>query len=374
MSLKITRRRGSSMLYLHGTVLGQKVRESTGTGDRHVADQIRIKRESELTRQSIHGKTATRTFADAAGSYLTAEPRTAPTALAVRKLLLHFRDTPLARIGQDSLDGAFEAILTAGVAASPATKVRAVITPLQAILEHAAVLGWCAKPAFKKPRIPKTSTSFLLPHQADALIAHAAPHLRPLLTFLIGTGCRMSEALELDWSKVDLHGARATVWQKQGNERRIDLPGRVLTALRALPEREGAVFRPAVTRLSKGLKNTVLHGESYRDNAAGGGQIKSGWAAACRAAGLPGTWREWTPKGSAKPRRQFVPTLTPHDCRHTWASAHYAIHRDLLKLKADGGWGTVAMCERYCHMMPSIYGPQWEVWLSGGVSELRSVI
>jgi len=374
MPLKIITRPGGSIFYLRGAVLGQKVYESTGTSDRSVADQIRIKRETEISREAVHGKQATRTFADAAGSYLTAELRTPATAESIRKLLLHFGATPLAKIGQDSLDTAFRALLKDGVMATPATKVRAVITPLSAVLTHASYLGWCATPRFKKPRIAATSTNFLLPAQADALIAAAAPHLRPLLTFLIGTGCRMSEALELEWSHVDLRGARARVWQKQDNERRVDLPPRVLIALRTIPficERTGPVFRSAPRYDRAGA--LVRLGEGYWLNGGkgGGGQIKTAWATACRLAGLPGVWRVWTPKGVTKPKRQFVPELTPHDCRHTWASWHALIHRDPFMLKRDGGWASLAMVENYAHMIPEAYRDEAIAWLAGGAAQLR---
>jgi len=43
--------------------------------------------------------------------------------------------------------------------------------------------------------------------------------------------------------------------------------------------------------------------------------------------------------------------LTPHDAWHMWASWHYALHRDLLRLKADGRWSSVALVERYVHLM-----------------------
>jgi integrase len=381
MSIEVVTIKGRKNLYLRGTFLGQKVFESAGTGDAAIANALRVRRENAILNESLHGKQAVKTFADAAASYLTFEPRAPATAENVRKLLIHFRDAPLAHIGQDALVGAFRAVLRDGQAAAPATKVRAVITPLNAIMEHAATMGWCARPAFKKPRVPKTSTNFLLPAEADALIANAAPHLRPLLTFLIGTGCRMSEALELTWDRVDLHGARARVWQKQGNERRVDLPPRVLTALRAIPingeAREGAVFRPVLSRAvigqeraKHGKKGKQL-GQSYRITGYGGGQIKAAWATACRKAGLPGTWREWTPKGSDKPKRQFVPTLTPHDARHTWASWHACIYRDPFKLRVDGGWATLTMVQNYAHAMPEVYADEIRAWLAGGAAELR---
>ena len=32
------------------------------------------------------------------------------------------------------------------------------------------------------------------------------------------------------------------------------------------------------------------------------------------------------------------PAITPHDLRHTWASWHYANHKDSMKLEVDGQW------------------------------------
>jgi integrase len=61
-----------------------------------------------------------------------------------------------------------------------------------------------------------------------------------------------------------------------------------------------------------------------------GGRIKKAFAGACRRAGI----------------KQF----TPHDCRHTWATWHYAQNRDLLALQKLGGWKSLAMVTRYAHV------------------------
>jgi len=53
-----------------------------------------------------------------------------------------------------------------------------------------------------------------------------------------------------------------------------------------------------------------------------------------------------------------VPELTPHHARHTYASWHYALHKDLLLLKADGGWASASQMERYAHLVPSNLIPQ----------------
>ena len=42
-----------------------------------------------------------------------------------------------------------------------------------------------------------------------------------------------------------------------------------------------------------------------------------------------------------------------HDLRHTWASWHYAIERDLMLLRTEGGWATVQQVETYAHLMPA---------------------
>jgi len=132
----------------------------------------------------------------------------------------------------------------------------------------------------------------------------------------------MAEAVYLDWRDVDLTGARAIFWKTKSGKRRVAaLPLRVVAALAALSHRSGSVFIS-----DKGRPYADRRG-SY------GGQIKKGWIGAIRRAGLD-------------------PELTPHDLRHTWASWHYALNRDLLALKEAGGWSSVVLVERYAHLLP----------------------
>ncbi|AHJ69369.1 tyrosine-type recombinase/integrase [Granulibacter bethesdensis] len=367
MPLKIVKRPGTDTLYVRGTVRGQSVFESTGTADAKRADAYRAKREAELWDRSVYGARAVVTFSHAVESYLSEKTHTPTTLRNVGKLLTHFRTIPLNRITQEAVDGAYRAILTEGISASPATKIRAVLTPLRAILTHAAHRGWCERPTFPTPKVTKPRTTFLRPAEADSLIMAAAPHLRPLLTFLIGTGARMSEALELEWRHVDLHGARAVVWQKQDTERIIELCPRVLAALSALPHREGRVFRPVRARRPPGAESGKTEGAGYAStNRSGGNQIRSGWRVACRKAGLPGEWHEWVPRGAQKQTRVWNPEITPHDLRHTWATWHYCLHRDLLRLRDDGGWTTLVMVTRYAKRMPEIYQDEIRAWFAGG--------
>ena len=366
MPLRTVKRPGTETIYVRGTVRGKSVYESTGTSDPKRAEAYRSKRESELWDHSVYGSRAVYTFAHAVESYLNAKEHTPTTKRHVAKLLAYFGTIHLSEISQESVDKAYRQLLTKGARASGATKMRAVLTPLRAIMEHAAVRRWCDRPAFEAPAIVKSRTAFLRPDEATALVSAAASHVRPLLVFLIGTGVRMSEALELEWRDVDLRGSKAVVWLKQQHEFAIDLPPTVVAALAMLPHREGRVFRPVRSRRPEGSKKGKTVGTGYWDSGrTGGGQIKSAWATACRRAELPGAWRIWVPKGQTKEKRQWVPELTPHDLRHTWATWHYCMHKDLMKLRDDGGWSTITMVTRYAKRMPDAYRVEIIAWLEG---------
>jgi integrase len=340
MPLTLYRRSKTGPWWIRGTVRGTRVRESTGIADEARADGYRIKREAELWDSSVHGRRATITFAEAVVSYLESEPRSAKTREYLAKLLDHFGPMRLTNIGQEHLDTAYRAILRPGAAA--ATKVRAVRTPLVAVLEHAARRKWCERPAFEAPRVARAQTTFLRPDEATALCHAAADHLRPLLRFLFGTGARLSEALELEWHAVDLRGARASLRQKQGTIRHASLPPVTVTALRTLQRHEGPVF----------LTNRGL---PYADKGRlSGGQIGTGWAHAWRRAGLRPAAR-----------------CGPHIARHSWASWDHCVHKDLIGLRERGGWETVAMCERYAHLMPDEYRADVLAWWGGELAERR---
>lgn len=363
MPLTLVRRGG--IWHASGTVAGRRIRQSLGTADRRLADEARAKLEAELFRRSVHGEKGLVTFPEAVESYLRAEPRSAATAGYVARLMQHFGTTALGKIDQVALDRAYRALLAPDAAG--ATKQRAVLTPLRAILEHAARRGWCERPAFEAPRIAKATTTFLLPAQASALVqgATALEH-RVLFTFLIACGTRASEAFDLEWRDVDLRGARARVLQKQGTIRQVDLPPVAVAALSSLPHRDGFVFRPPARR----YRGQTLQAARYADTGReGGGQVATAFGTACRRAGLPGAWVETAKRAD----RYWQPEVRLHDLRHTWASWHYAIHRDPLRLRDDGGWSTLSMVERYAHLMPAAYADEARAWLAGGVVEARRV-
>jgi integrase len=240
-----------------------------------------------------------------------------------------------------------------------------VFAPLRAILENAALHGLCDRPTLKAPKAPPTPTLYLRPAEVVRLIAAAPEHIRPLFVFLFAVGARASEAIDLEWSDVDLRGKRARLKQKQKMShpvREVDLPPVAVAALKALPHCEGAVFRP-----HKAGEKAPKPGEwaGYRRDRESGGQFKKVWATACLRAGLPGHWREWTDK-HGKRMRQWVPDHSPHEARHTWATWHHCIYKNLLLLRDEGGWETTQVVERYAKTMPDAYREEAMAWLAGG--------
>jgi integrase len=287
------------------------VDESTGVAEKAVAETIRARREWELVQSSVFGRKATATFLEAAVSYMEAGGETR----FLRPLIDHFGTTRLDQIDQSVVDRAAK-VLYPGRASS--TLNRQVYTPVSAVLKHAAARGLCDHRPIERPRQPGGRVRWLQPAEADRLISACAPHLRPLVTFLLYTGARVSEALYLDWQHVDLGRAHVVfIDTKNGEDRGVPLHPRIITDLTALKSHDGPIFRRP-------------DGQPYERKDEGGGQIKTAFAGACHRAGIA--------------------NFRPHDCRHTWATWHYAANRDLAALMKLGGWKSERMVLRYAHV------------------------
>ena len=350
MPLKVVSRHGSPSWYLRGTVRGTAVDESTGTADRAAAEAIRIKREAELLDRSVFGAAATATFLEAAVSYLEAGGDRrflgawSEDARRWTGLLGELGATRLQAIGQAEAERVARILYPA---ASPATRNRQALAPIAAVLHHAADRGlmpWRRIRRFREVRAP---FRWLRPDEADRLIEACAPHLRPLVIVLLYTGARLGEALDLDWAEVDLGKARLVFLDtKNGTDRGVPLCQRALVALANLKGRQGRVFRRP-------------DGQPYADKERlGGGQIKTAWRGACVRAGLAEpVLRDGKPRLDRRGKPLQRPVVTPHDCRHSWATWLYAETRDLRQLMELGGWRTLEMVTRYAHVNPDHLRP-----------------
>jgi integrase len=311
MPLKCIKRHGSPFWYIRGTVLGVTVDESTQVTQRRQAETIRAKRESAIIDREVNGAKATATFLEAAVSYM----ENGGERRFLGKLIDHFGAVPLVRIGQAEVESAARKLYPT---MNPATINRQVFTPISAVMSHAAKRKLADKPTFERPSQPRGRVRWITYGEADALIKACAPHLAPLVTFMLYTGCRVGEALALQWRDIDLPNRRAAFLETKNGERRgVPLHARAIAALDALKSRDGHAFRRQ-------------DGQPYTPKGEGGGQIKTGFNAACRRAGIK--------------------DFRPHDCRHTWATWHYAANRDIAALMRLGGWKSTAMVLRYAHV------------------------
>ncbi len=315
MPLAVGTRNGRAGLWITGTVTpagsdkGVRIRRRAGSDDRRLAEEEAAALTAQIIKDAHHGeRRGARSWGEAVASYRLIETRSDGTTALLVRLTRHFGDTPLRAINQAAVDRASRALLDPDAAA--ATRLRNVITPIRAVLKHAARRGWCDPPLLEKPRVAGRRTPCLSPGDFERLRDAIAPQHRALLTWLVGTGCRRGETWALDWQDVDLAGARARLWAdttKAGKSRLVDLCPAVVAALSALKDRRGAVFSDADPR--KAL------------------------ATAARRAGV-------TIRGV-------------HDLRHTWASWFYALWPDLLRLRDAGGWSSADQVEVYAHLLPA---------------------
>lgn len=333
MSLKIVRRGKSPNFYLRGTVRGVTVDESTGTNSREVAEAIRIKREAEILDRSVFGSRATATWLEAAVAYMDAGGETR----FMQPLDDYFGMTPLAKIDQAAVDGAARVLYPD---AGNSTLARQVYGKVSAVLKFAARRKLCEYWKMERPTQPKGRIRWLSPDEAERLIEACSDHLRPLVTFMLYTGARVSEALYLDWSNVHLSRAHVVFPEtKNGEPRGVPLHSRLVAVLANLQHRDGAVFRRP-------------NGQPYARKREGGGQIKTAFKGACRRAGIS--------------------DFHPHDCRHTWATWHYQENRDLIQLMELGGWKSERMVLRYAHVNKSNLAASIEAlpWGKSGEHEI----
>lgn len=288
MPLKLYRQ--GKIWHYTGTVAGRRLRGSTKTEKKDIAQRIASQIEDRQWKCHTDGPESVLTFAQAAIAYRSAQK---PTRFLDR-VEDYWKDTAVKTITSGAVRQAAIVLCPKG---SGATRNRNVIVPTQAIINHAAKLGLCKSlrveryPVTTKKKEPATWA------WVQAFMAEASPHMGALACFMFLTGARISEAIELRWDDVDLHARRALIRQtKIGAERRAHLPPALVAALANIGgERSGKVF-----------------GYSSRDTA------KPIWRAVIR--------------------RAKIKPLTYHACRHGFATALMHNGVDPITVAKLGGW------------------------------------
>lgn len=150
----------------------------------------------------------------------------------------------------------------------------------------------------------------------DAFAAQARadglPHTAALCLFMFGTAARLGEAVRLTWADVDLNRRTA-----------------ILTGMKPKPWSRVAHLPPPVLAA---LANIGGHRKGLVFGYAGGGSVKYVWDNVISRAGIE--------------------RMTPHSCRHGFATAALRAGIDPKTVAKLGGWKDVATVMRfYAHAM-----------------------
>lgn len=189
---------------------GQRLQESTGTGDRAEAEQYLIRRLEQLRQEKIYGVSRTRTWREAATRYLTEfkhQPSIDLTALYLEQLDPFLGDLPLTHIDDDALAPFIRAKLE-----DDGVSNRTVNIAIERVIR---ILNLCARkwrdenkrpwlatvPKLtkldeKRTRRPPYPMSW---EEQTLLFAELPDHLRRMALFKVNTGCREQEVCKLRW-------------------------------------------------------------------------------------------------------------------------------------------------------------------------------
>lgn len=303
MPLKLVQRKGSDFYYIRGTVRGQSLFESTGTRDREVAEAIRIKTESRLLNESVHGKKALITFEEAAESYIASGGserfliKVSPSTGKVSGIVAHFRGKLMKDLTQSDLDAAARILFPT---ASAETRNRQCYTPFIAVWNHAAGNQWAEVRQWKRPRKAKGTNIVKLKVRAGTkptsydraaqFVAAMSPASAQLMTALFYTGMRPIEMFTLDASDVNVPGRWITLdATKTGEPRGIPIHEFLVPLFEAMVARGGVLFRSH-------------KGEPYPPTEEFGGQISSAITGA---------------RNRLKKRGVSIVDIAPYTARHT---------------------------------------------------------
>lgn len=290
MPLRLKKR--GDVWHYSGTIAGRRVRGSTKTAIKDEAEHIA----NAVERRALQGDRdpgSVLTFAQAAWEYrkVHGEPR---YLVMVED---YWKDTLVKNINRGALKLAAVTLLPD---ATGAYRNRAVIVPTAAVINCAADLGLC--PPFRPERFPelKAVREPATWQWVQAFMANASPHLGALACFMFLTGARISEALSVKWEHVDFGAARVRIRMGKlgGQERMAHMPPELVAALANIPsnrENTAQVFPYA-----------------------GYGSCKDPWEVAIRCAGIK--------------------RLTPHSCRHGFATTLLHAGIDPITVAKRGGW------------------------------------
>lgn len=302
---------------------GERIRRSTGTESKALAQEYHDRLKAELWRQSKLSEKPRRVWDDAVVKWLKEQAHKATIKEDVarfRWLDRYLRGKPLDTIDRAVVDKIMDAKLAEGVRNATANRLLELV---RAVLRKCVNdWEWIDKaPSVRMLKEPTRRIRYLTREEAQKLLQELPEHMADMAAFSLATGLRQANVTGLEWPQIDL--ARKLAWIHADQAK----------ARRAIPVPLNA---EAFAVISKQLGKHSTHVFSFRGKPITQVSTKA-WYAALDRAGI--TDFRW------------------HDLRHTWASWHVQNGTPLFALQELGGWESSEMVRRYAHLAADHLSP-----------------
>jgi integrase len=305
---------------------GKRVRQSTGTENKQLAQELYDKTRAEVWECKRLGIKKDRLFSEAVRTFLLDKKQEKLRSLADYESrsefwVEEFQGKYLRQITKELI---VQAIKKREGANSHATLNR-YLAVLKAVLRHVSTkYGWLKRddiPTFFFYEEPKGRTRWLEPEEIARLLNALPGHWRDVAEFSFATGLRQSNVLNLRWSQINLTRRTVTLdgkEMKNGRDHGIPLNDAAVEALRRCIGRHHTYVFFANGKPPCGCPSKT-------------------WKAATKKAGIE--------------------DFRPHDMRHTWASmlAQQGVPDGVIQKL--GAWETPRMVDRYRHHSAASLAP-----------------
>jgi len=327
-AMSLFKRQNSTNWQMCFFVNGRKIRMSAKTSNKKVAQRI----QDRIKGQIAEGKFLIRTrpempFDKLVDEFLEKHCKVEKSwykkdLYLGNSLKRYFKTTPIGKITPYEIKEwrrwRSEKITNKGTKISKAALNRE-LAFLKTMFNLAVDWGWLVGNPTEKVKLLKGERKrmrFLINAEISHLILNANSYLKPIIITAISTGMRRGEILNLKWKDVDLEHGFIRLEETKNHEPR-DLP-----------------ISEYLAETLKGLKKIQRIGNYVfcKDNGEKRICIKESFKSACRKAGLE--------------------DFRFHDLRHTAASLLASGGCDIITLQNLLGHKTLAMTQRYAHLIP----------------------
>jgi integrase len=312
---------------------GRKVRMSTGTANKRIAQKVYEKTKAQVVTGNFPPNPESRgsmSFCELVDEFINKHCRIEKASykrdeVIGNSLKKHFGKTPIGRIKT------YDIIAWRERRAAHITRTGAPITKaslnrelafLKAMFNRAIEWGWLIEnPATKVRRLKGEAKRLriLAREEIVRLIDSARESLKPILMIAATTGMRKAEILNLKWKDIDFANGFIRVGLGKNSDSR-DVPFDSGIKVTLLELRKGR--RPSEYVFSRKNGDRILC-------------VKEAFKAACERAGIS--------------------DFRFHDLRHTAASLLAAGGCDIITLQHILGHKTLSMTQRYAHLVPGRY-------------------